>query len=80
MNPPDLQLERQVLDNLDGKLLRLLIDRKLASSVAQGKKARAGLPVRDPAREAHIMQRYEYLAPGAGPVARAILNWCCHAD
>jgi chorismate mutase len=80
MNPPDLQLERQILDNLDGKLLRLLIERKLASSVAQGKKARAGLPMRDPVREAHIVQRYEYLARGSGSVARAILNWCSHAD
>jgi chorismate mutase len=80
MNPPDLQLERQILDNLDGKLIRLLIDRKLASSIAQDKKVRAGLPMRDPVREAHIMQRYEYLARGSGSVARAIIIWCCHAD
>ena len=78
MKTPDLQLERAAIDLIDGALIRALIDRRKVSRCTQQTKAKAGLPARDPDREADIILRYENAARGAGSVVRAILDWCRH--
>jgi shikimate dehydrogenase len=52
-----LEAERQVIDRLDGEILRLFNERLAAAARIGGIKTRLGLPVRDTLREARVFHR-----------------------
>jgi chorismate mutase len=72
----DLQTVRRAIDGIDEALADLLACRICLSHHAQEMKAKAGLPVRDPAREGEICYRYDLRWRGSSAVAQAILRWC----
>jgi len=64
--PPSLRLARGLIDAVDGALLALLAARqRLGAQAAQGKR-RAGLPLRDAAREAQVHARTQRMAAHLG--------------
>jgi chorismate mutase len=73
---PELQTIRRAIDALDEAMADLLACRICLSHQAQSIKSRAGLPVRDEAREVEIRYRYDLRWRGASVVAKAILDWC----
>jgi O2-independent ubiquinone biosynthesis accessory factor UbiT len=70
--PAGLRAIRHLIDSVDDAMLLLLAGRRRLVGAAAGLKESAGLPLRDPAREAQIKRRARRLSrPLALPVASA---------
>lgn len=74
--PPDLEILRRRIDEIDDRLQDLLIERmEIVSRVAENKQRSGGVAPHQPAREAEILRRLVARGRGAMPAASLVRIW-----